>query len=76
MASSPTDNIILNPVNKKTDQSLSDFQTGIDATAHAILDTKQLISHTRATIVDTFGSLQGSDGGIIPVLEVHELPNS
>ena len=38
-AASPSDNIMLNPGNKKTDQDLSDFQTGIDAAAYATLDT-------------------------------------
>ena len=45
-ASPPLDNITLNPANKKTDYSLSDFQTGIGATAHATLDTEHLISCT------------------------------
>ena len=54
----PADNIILNPANKMTDHSLFDFQTGIAAAAHATLDTEQLISHTRATHVDTIASLQ------------------
>ena len=33
-ASLPPDNITLNPANKKIDQSLSDFQTGIGAAIH------------------------------------------
>ena len=43
-ASTPPDNISLNSANRKVDQSLSDFQTGLGATAHATLDTEQLIS--------------------------------
>ena len=39
-ASTPLDNISLNSANGKVDQSLSDFQTGLDATAHATLDTE------------------------------------
>ena len=35
----PPDNITLTPANRKADQSLSEFQTGIVAAAHATLDT-------------------------------------
>ena len=34
----------------------------------------QLICHTRATLVDTDASLEGSDGGMIAASEVLELP--
>ena len=37
-ASTPPDNITLNSDNRKADQSLSDFQTGVGAAAHATLD--------------------------------------
>ena len=37
------------------------------------LQTEQLISHTRATLIDTFTFLQGSDGGVIAASELHEL---
>ena len=37
----------------KADQSLSDFQTGVGAAAHATLDTEQLISHLQVGLVDT-----------------------
>ena len=60
-ASLPPDNITLNPANKKTDQNLSDFQTGTDAAAHATLDIEQVISHTRAALVDTNFFPQGCD---------------
>ena len=40
----------------RTDQTLSDFQTGISAASPAILDTEQLISHTRTALVDTIAS--------------------
>ena len=72
-ASSSHNNISMNPGNKKTYQCLSDFQTGICAAAHATLDTEQLISCTRASLVDAIASLQGSDGRVISVLGVHEL---
>ena len=42
-ASTPPDNISLTSANRKVDQYLSDFQTGLGATAHATLDTEQLI---------------------------------
>ena len=41
--STPPDNITLTPANRKADQSLSEFLTGIDAAAHASLDTEQLV---------------------------------
>ena len=41
--------------------------------AHGTIHTEELISHTRTALVDTIASLQDSDGGVIPVLEVHEL---
>ena len=44
-ASTPADNISLNSAKRKAYQSLSDFQTGVGAVAHATLDTEQLISH-------------------------------
>ena len=44
-ASTPPDNISLNSANRKVDQSLSDFQTGVVDAAHGTLDTEQLISH-------------------------------
>ena len=72
-ASTPPDNITLNSANRKADQSLSDFQTGVGATAHATLDTEQLISHLRVALVDTLSSLPDAEGGVIPVSEVCEL---
>ena len=56
-SSSPPDNITLNPAKRKKDQSLSDFQAGIDVTTHATLDTEQLISHARTAVVNTIASL-------------------
>ena len=70
-SSTPLDNITLNPANKKADQSLSEFQTGICAVAHVTLDTQQLTSVFAA--VDTISSPPDSEGGVIPVSEVHEL---
>ena len=63
-------NITLNSANRKADQSLSDFQTGVGATAHATLDTEPLISHLRVALVDTLSSLPEAEGGVIPVSEV------
>ena len=56
-ASSPSDNTTLNPVNKMTDQSLSDLQTGTGVAAHATFDIEQLILHTRTVLVDTIASI-------------------
>ena len=72
-ASTPPDNISLNSANRKVDQSLSDFQAGLGATAHAILDTGQLISHLQVALVDTLFSLPEAEGDVIPVSEVLEL---
>ena len=49
------------------------MQTGVSAGAHATLDTGQLISHLRFALVDTLSSLRNSEGGVLPVSEVHEL---
>ena len=59
--------------NRKADQNLLEFQTGIGAAAHATLDMEQLISQFRVALVDTISSLPDSEGGVIPVSEVHEL---
>ena len=69
-ASTPPDNITLNSVNRKGDQSLSDFQTGVGATAHATLDMEQLISCIRVALVDTPSSLPNAEGGVLPGSEV------
>ena len=67
-ASTPPDNISLNSANRKADQSLSDFQTGLGATAHATLDTEQLICHLQVALVDTLSSLLEAEGDVIPDL--------
>ena len=72
-ASTPLDNISSNSANRKVDQSLSDFQTGLGATAHATLDTEQLISHLQVALVDTLSSLPEAEKDDIPVAGVHEL---
>ena len=72
-ASTPPDNISLNSANRNADQSLSDFQTGVGAAAHATLDTEQLISSLWVALVDTLSSLPEAEGDVIPVSEVHEL---
>ena len=73
-ASTPPDNISLNSANRKVDQSLSDFQTGVGAAAHDTFDTEQLISHLcLVALVDTLSSLAEAEGDVIPVSEVHEL---
>ena len=69
----PPNNITLNPANKRTDQSFSDFWTGIGAPAHVTLDCKQFISHSRTAYGNKIASLQCSDGGVIATSEVHEL---
>ena len=69
----PPDNITLNSANRKGDQSLSDFQTGVGAGAHATFDMEQLISDLWVALVDTLSSLPEAEGGVIPVSEVHEL---
>ena len=61
--STPQDNITLNPDDKKTDQSLSDFQTGIATTTHATSETDCICWYHCL--------LQASDRGIIPVTEMH-----
>ena len=63
-ASTPPDNISLNSANRKVDQSLSDFQTGLGATAHATLDTEQLIYCLQVALVDTLSSLPEDEGDV------------
>ena len=63
----------MNSANRKVDQSLSDFQTGLGATAHATLDREQPISHLQVALVDTLSSLPEGEGDVIPVSEVCEL---
>ena len=72
-SSSPPDNITLTPANRTADQSLSEFQTGIGAAAHATFDTEKLISHLRVALVDIVSSVPDSEGGVISVSKVHEL---
>ena len=70
-STTPPDNITLTSANRKADQNLSDFQTGVGAAAHATLDTEQLISCLRVPLVDNLSSLPDSEGGVIAVSEVH-----
>ena len=56
-ASTPPDNITLNSANRKADQSLCDFQTGVGAAAHATPEREQLISHPRVALVYTLSLL-------------------
>ena len=72
-ASTPPDNITLNSPNRKADQSLFDFQTGVGAAAHATLDMEQLISCLWVALIDTLSSLPQPEGDVIPVSEVPEL---
>ena len=69
-ASIPPDNITLNSANRKANQSVSDFQTGVGAAAHATLDMEQLISSLWVALVDTLSSLPEAEGGVIPVSEL------
>ena len=59
-SSTPPDNITLTPANRKADQSVSKFQTGIDAAGHATLNMEQLISLLRVALVHTISSLPNS----------------
>ena len=52
-SSTPPDNITLNSANRKADQSLSNFQTGVCAAAHATHDMEHLISCLWIAPVDT-----------------------
>ena len=52
----PLDNITLSSANRKADQSLLDLQTGVDAAAHATLDTERIFSHLRVALLDTLSS--------------------
>ena len=72
-ASTPSDNISLNSANRKADQFLSNFQTGVGTTAHATFDTEQLISCLWIALVDTLSSLPEAEEDVIPVSEVCEL---
>ena len=45
------------PANRKADEILSEFQTGIGAFAHATLNMEQLISHLRVALLILFSSL-------------------
>ena len=49
------------------------MQTGVGAAAHVTLDTEQLVSILRVSLLDTLSSLPNSEEGIIPVSEVHAL---
>ena len=69
----PPYNITLNSANRKANQSLSDFQTGVGAAAHATLDTEQLTSCLRVALGNILSSLPDAEGGVIPVSEVCEL---
>ena len=72
-ASSAPDKNTLKTADKGTDESLFLFLDCNGAAAHATQDTEQLISFTSTALVDTIASVEDSDGGVIPVSEVHEL---
>ena len=63
----------LTSANRKADQNVSEFQTGIGAFAHANLNMEQLISQLRVALIDTISSLPDSGEGVFPVTEVLEL---
>ena len=67
--------IMLNAANKKTDQSLSEFQTNISVAFYAPVETEQLISHTTTAVIDTITFLQGSEGVVIPLPKPYEFHN-
>ena len=54
---------------------MSDFQNGTGVANHSMMQAEHLISHTRSAALDTINSLHGSDGEIILVSEVHDVPN-
>ena len=72
-ASTPPDNITLTPANRKADQSLSEFQTGIGGAAYTTLNTEQLITCLRVALINTTSSPTDSDIGVIPVSKVYKL---
>ena len=72
-ASTLPDNFIIDTANKKTDQSLSDFQTCTDDVALATLEMGQLISHMGSAIINTTTSFLSFGGDILSVPEVHHL---
>ena len=72
-SSAQPDKITLTPANRNADQSLSEFQIGIGAAAHATLNMEKLISHLRLALVDTISSQPISEGGVIPVSKVHNV---
>ena len=53
-SSTPPDNITFTFSNRKADQFLSDFQTGVGAAAYATLDTEQLFFHLRVSLLILF----------------------
>ena len=52
-SSTPPYNVTLTPANRKADHNLSEFQTGIGATAHAILTWSSSFPTSRVSLVDT-----------------------
>ena len=64
----------MNAANRKTDQSISDFQTGIATASQDTLKMEQLILCVKTVIMDITTSLKDSDGEITPVSEVYYLP--
>ena len=69
----PLHNINLNHAVKKTDQRISDFQTGIGTTADATLGKENLISIPELPLWILM-PLPSSERGVTPLSEVHELP--
>ena len=59
-------------INKKTDQILSNFHTGIGAAANASLEVEQLISCARTAITDTVTILHDSGREVILVSEMYD----
>ena len=56
---------MLNASNKKTDQHLLDFWTGIGAAAYTTLEVEQLISHMKTVIVYTIASMWDDNEKVI-----------
>ena len=65
---------MLNAANK-TDQSLLDFQNGINTAAYTTSEIEQLIFHVKIVTMCTTASLQDSEWQVNSVSGVHDLLN-
>ena len=63
----------MNPVNRKADESLSEFQRALVQLLMPFSVQSSSISYIRVSHVDTISSLYDSEKGVISFSEVHEL---